>query len=221
MMPLGFVSLWGVAVGLDLISVGQFMIARPLVAGTVAGAILGDLMAGALVGVTLELFALDVLPVGAVRYPDYGIGAVAGTVAAAHAPSALVVGIAAVLGLVVAYVGEIGIGIVRSRNSRDLRRLAPRLDAGDWQAVSALTRRGVLRETARALVVTGIGIALALLVKHVPLLTVRSALLLTVVIVGAGIGTAATGAMRLGGRGLGLSWFVLGLLAGAVVLVVR
>src|SRR6266516_8090724 len=38
-----FLLVWGTLVGLDLVSVPQMMIARPIVAGPVAGAILGDL----------------------------------------------------------------------------------------------------------------------------------------------------------------------------------
>ena len=59
---------WGMLVGLDLVSVPQMMIARPLVAGTVAGAILGDVTTGLWLGVLFELFQYDVLPVGAVRF---------------------------------------------------------------------------------------------------------------------------------------------------------
>ena len=114
---------WGTLVGLDLISVGQFMLARPLVAGTVAGVIVGDPVAGGMVGAVLELFALDVLPVGAVRYPDYGIGAVAGTVVAADAPRLLGMGLAVAVGLAIAYLGELGIARVRTMNSHDLRRV--------------------------------------------------------------------------------------------------
>ena len=62
---LGWVLLWGVLVGLDLASVVQSMITRPLVAGTVTGFILGDPVAGATVGTVLELFALEgFAPVG-------------------------------------------------------------------------------------------------------------------------------------------------------------
>ena len=66
--------LWGTIVALDLVSVPQAMLSRPLVAGAVAGWLAGDVEAGLRVGVVLELFALDVLPIGAVRYPDYGPG---------------------------------------------------------------------------------------------------------------------------------------------------
>jgi mannose/fructose/N-acetylgalactosamine-specific phosphotransferase system component IIC len=42
--------LWGTLVGLDLVSVPQMMIARPIVAGPVAGALLGDLATGLALG---------------------------------------------------------------------------------------------------------------------------------------------------------------------------
>ena len=214
MIALGGLWLWGTAVSLDLISVGQFMIARPIVAGTVAGLIVGDPLAGGLVGTVLELFALDVLPTGAVRYPDYGIGAVAGTVVAADAPQLLGLGLAVTVGLVVAYLGEIGIARVRSMNSEDVRRVADKLDAGDWPTIVGTHRRGLWRDVARAALVALIGIAGATVVATNPLVTVRGAVMVTVVMIGAAIGTAAGGAMRLGGRGLGLKWFALGLVLG-------
>nr|MBA2626511.1 PTS sugar transporter subunit IIC [Gemmatimonadales bacterium] len=63
---------WATICGVDLVSMPQVMLSRPLVAASVAGWIVGDLEAGLRVGALLEMFALDVLPVGAVRYPDYG-----------------------------------------------------------------------------------------------------------------------------------------------------
>ena len=78
---------WGTVVAVDLVSVPQALLARPLVAATVAGAIVGDLNAGLAVGLLLELFALDVLPVGASRYPDYGPGTVGAVLVVAHQPS--------------------------------------------------------------------------------------------------------------------------------------
>src|SRR5436190_22026251 len=78
--------LWGTLVGLDLVSVPQAMISRPLVAGTVAGWLAGDVQAGLRIGVLFELFALDVLPVGAVRYPDYGPATIAAVALGIGAP---------------------------------------------------------------------------------------------------------------------------------------
>src|SRR5256884_3458709 len=57
-------------VGLDLVSVPQMMIARPLVAGPIAGAMLGDVATGLQLGVLFELFQYDILPMGATRYPE-------------------------------------------------------------------------------------------------------------------------------------------------------
>ena len=74
---------WGTLVGVDLVSLPQMMIARPLVAGTVAGAILGDIPTGLKLGVVFELLQYDILPVGAVRYPEYGPATVAAVVVAA------------------------------------------------------------------------------------------------------------------------------------------
>ena len=47
---------WGTLVGLDLVSVPQMMIARPIVAGPIAGAVLGDVRTGLELGVLFELF---------------------------------------------------------------------------------------------------------------------------------------------------------------------
>src|SRR3989442_581047 len=58
------------------------MIARPIVAGPVAGAILGDVATGLALGVVFELFQYDILPVGAARYPEYGPATVAAVSAA-------------------------------------------------------------------------------------------------------------------------------------------
>ena len=51
--------IWGSLVALDLVSLPQAMFSRPLVAGTVAGWIAGDVEAGLRTGVLFELFALD------------------------------------------------------------------------------------------------------------------------------------------------------------------
>ncbi len=71
-------GLLGGFVAIDGTSFGQFMISRPLVAGTLGGAIIGDPVQGALIGGILEAFHLSVLPVGAAKYPEGGPAAVAG-----------------------------------------------------------------------------------------------------------------------------------------------
>lgn len=75
------VALWGAAVGLDGTSAIQSMLSRPIVAAPVTGALLGHPAEGVALGICLELFALMVLPIGASRYPESGVGAVAGAFA--------------------------------------------------------------------------------------------------------------------------------------------
>ena len=73
---LALIGLGGI-VALDATSLGQLMLSRPFVAATLAGAITGRPLEGALVGALLEALSIGILPVGAARYPDTGTAAVA------------------------------------------------------------------------------------------------------------------------------------------------
>ena len=68
----------GGILGLDVVGFPQAMLSRPLVAATLAGAFAGAPMRGFLLGVALECFALETLPVGASRYPEWGSSSVVG-----------------------------------------------------------------------------------------------------------------------------------------------
>jgi mannose/fructose/N-acetylgalactosamine-specific phosphotransferase system component IIC len=213
----GWLVVWGAIVSLDLVSVGQFMLARPLVAGTVAGVILGDPLAGGTVGAILELFALDVLPIGGVRYPDYGVGAVAAAATAAGAPGALGTGIAVCTGLVVAYVGEWVMLVVRQANTADVRRHREALDAGHPPTIAAVHVRGLGRDLVRSVVLTVGGLALAAAVyRWPPVDEVRGAVLVGIVVIGAGLGAATAGVLRAVGQTVTVRWFGLGLIAGVI-----
>jgi mannose/fructose/N-acetylgalactosamine-specific phosphotransferase system component IIC len=78
-------------IGLDVVSFPQAMVSRPIVAATIAGAFFGAPIAGLVCGAALECLALEALPFGASRYPEWGSAAVvAGGVAAQGAdPSSL------------------------------------------------------------------------------------------------------------------------------------
>ena len=210
----GWLLLWGVLVGLDLASVVQTMIARPLVAGTVTGFILGDPVTGATVGIVLELFALEVLPVGAARYPDYGLSAVPAAAVAAGAPGVFGSGFGVAVGLVVAYMGGKAIHLVRIENATDVGRHREALDEGDARAITGLQMRCLGRDLFRSLVVTSLGLLFAsLVVRWVPL-TLQSVVYLSVATVGAALAAAITGVGRFAGRKTALPWFVLGLAGG-------
>jgi PTS system mannose-specific IIC component len=194
---LGWLLLWGTLVGLDLVSLGQTMIARPLVAATVAGIVLGDPVAGASVGVLLELFALDLLPVGASRYPDYGPAAVAAAAAAAGSPNMLALGLAGALGLGVAYLGQWSIHWVRRLNGHDIGRHWRSVEAGDAAVIGRLHLKAVLRDGLRSAILTGLGLGLALLLRRYPPVALGGALLLSAAAIGAALGVSSLGVLRL------------------------
>ena len=79
------IALLGGVLGLDVVSFPQAMISRPLVAATAAGALIGQAASGLLVGAALELIALETLPFGAAKYPEWGSAAtVGGALFASH-----------------------------------------------------------------------------------------------------------------------------------------
>jgi len=131
-------------IGLDVVSFPQVMISRPIAGATIAGAMFGAPVAGLVCGAALECLALESLPVGASRYPEWGSASVvAGAVAALGAdaaamprPGAFV--IAVVIGIATAWLG----GWTMVRHRRLIARFArPRLDqlaAGSRQTVVGL-----------------------------------------------------------------------------------
>ncbi len=205
---------WMVVVGMDLVSVGQFMLSRPLVAGLVAGAIVGDPVAGGTVGMVFELFALDVMPIGAVRYPDYGMGAVVAAVVVAGAPFELVVGVGVLAGLVVAVAGEIGSHLVRRANGAATAMVADRIAEHGASAVTRLHLAGLARDGIRAVTVGAAGLVLARSVRAWFGIDAQTALLLALVMVGCALGTAAAGSFRVSGTREHGGWLVAGLLVG-------
>ena len=212
-------ALWGVLVGIDLASVAQTMISRPLVAGTVAGLIVGDPGVGVVVGTILELFALDVLPVGATRYPDYGLGAVAAVATAAGVPGVLGTGIGVGVGLVVAYIGGAAVHVMRVLNAADVDEHRGQLDSGNERAIFALHRRGLGRDIVRSAAVMAIGLLVAVSVRQAAPITLEGAIYLRIAAIGAAIAAATSGVVRLTGRKVALRWFVAGLAAGLAGLV--
>jgi PTS system mannose-specific IIC component len=209
---------WGTLVGVDLVSLPQMMIARPLVAGTIAGAILGDIPTGLKLGVVFELLQYDILPVGAVRYPEYGPATVA-AVATAHASAGVLgLGLGALVGLVTGLIGGLSINLLRRVNSRIVHAAAALLESGDPGALVRVHIGGLARDGLRAALVTVAGLVLAWLAR--PLLanalTVRGAVLLAVAAVATALAAGAAGTLRLVGRGPNLAWFAAGLGGGLV-----
>ena len=213
--------LWGTLVGLDLVSVPQAMISRPLVAGSVAGWLAGDVEAGIRIGVLFELFALDVLPVGAARYPDYGPATVGAVTLGLGAPWELSLGISAGFGLLLAVLGGWSLQIVRRWNARAIQRRAAALAAGESSAIRRLQYLGVLRDALRGFLLTLVGVVLAATITQSVRLDRQTAVAFTLVAIGSALAAAANGAFRSSGRGIRLKWLLAGGAVGVLIAVLR
>lgn len=136
-------GLLGGVLGLDGVSCVQSMVARPIVAGPLAGLVIGDPAAGMWAGALLELVSLAQLPIGANRHWDTGPAAVAAAVAASTvspAGTALLIGVG--FGSIVGWAGSWSIHALRYVNARVVasevgRPMAPR--ELDYRHLAAMT----------------------------------------------------------------------------------
>ena len=224
MTLLALIALGGI-VALDATSLGQLMLSRPFVAATLAGAITGRPLEGALVGALLEALSIGILPVGAARYPDTGTAAVAaaGTFGLSGvAPSAPVLLLVVVYGLLWQRVS--GFSVVGGRYLNERLVLAgepgrrPRLD----RLIEHRHLESMVVDMARGVVVTSVA-----LLMGVPLLLafpaywalpdIVATLAVSVAAVAALAGTAPLFADSARGRAL----LLLGLVFGSFLLLVQ
>jgi PTS system mannose-specific IIC component len=217
---LGLLLAWGTVVGLDLVSVPQGLLSRPLISAAVAGWVVGDVETGLRVGAILELFALDVLPVGASRYPEYGPAAIGAVLLAAGLPKWDGIGVGALLGLLVATLAGYTLDWLRHANARDVHRHSAELDAGSTAAIRRLQWAGLARDATRSLAVTAVALTLAWLARAQLDGVTRMPMYLTPVLAGVGLAAALSGALRTAGRGRRLAWLGIGLAAGVVLALV-
>lgn len=207
--------------GLDLVSVVQSLLSRPVVVGTIAGWVLGDIGVGLRVGVVLEFFALDVVPVGSSRYPDFGAATVAAVLYSVGLPDGSGIGAAAAFGLGWALVAGATLPVTRRLNARVVRTYASRLAAGDSRAVVAVHWTCLGHDAVRSFVVAAFALGLALLLRELPPVPSDLANILNVIVL-AGAGWAiAHGAVASARTGPRWRWAVAGLGAGAVVVAIR
>jgi len=218
LIPLSALFVWATLVGLDLVSLPQVMASRPLVAGTVAGLILGDLSFGVLAGAVMELFAMESLAIGAARYPDYGAATVATIVAGSGRPVAEVLGPAVVLGLVLASVGGWSLGRLRHMNAKAVRRRAASLATGDPVAIRAVHFASLGRDLVRSASLGVLALGAAVALRQLPALPEAGSLGLLVLTVGGAVAGGVSGAVR-SGRGTRLRWLSAGGVVGLLVAV--
>ena len=149
-------ALLGGLLALDATSVGQFMVSRPLVAGTLAGWWLGDPTLGLEVGAILELFHLAGVPAGGSRVPESGPASVVAVTVAMSAAGLAGLALGLVAGLAVAEVD----GMTVSLQRHTVGRVFGRTDSSSM-TVRKLTMvhfSSVLLDFVRGAVVTVVGL---------------------------------------------------------------
>jgi PTS system mannose-specific IIC component len=200
---------WGVLAGLDLVTFPQALLNRPIVAGAGTGVLLGDPMAGLQVGAVLELFALDVLPVGASRYPDYGAGTVGAVLLVHERPGGETLGLAVFFALLMAVAGGWSLQWVRQVNGTRVQAAAAGLAAGDAGVIAGLQVRGILSDALRSFILVLAAVVFALALRgHLP--SGERFELVSAVAVGAGCAAAAAGAIRSAGTPARMRWLAVG-----------
>ena len=149
-------ALLGALAGADVVSFPQAMISRPIVAATLAGAMVGNVAGGLTAGAVLELIAVDTLPVGASRYPEWGSASVVGGALSARYPdkSGAILALAALGALATSWVGGWSMYLLRRANGTWARRRLPALDRGLPRAVIGLQLLGLFADFVRGGVLT-------------------------------------------------------------------
>ena len=150
-VPLVSLTVLGAVLGLDAVSFPQAMLSRPIVASTLGGAVVGDPLSGLLAGAALEFVALETLPVGASRYPEWGSasvvgGALIGTYGEASAGALSVTLFAAIA---TGWIGGWTMVQMRGLNAAMARRFRAGINAGSPNAVVGLQFAGLFADFLR------------------------------------------------------------------------
>lgn len=153
--PLILLGTWA---ALDSTAVGQFMISRPLVSATLAGALLGDSSTGLLVGLILEAAHLGDLPAGGARVADPGPAGVVGAAAAIALGGAGGLALGAGVGIGWSQLGALSVGWQRRLNAL----LVAMPSSGRWDPVRLSARHWACigSDAVRGAALTGTGIIL-------------------------------------------------------------
>lgn len=219
------IAILGGVLGLDVVSFPQAMISRPLVAATISGALVGHASSGLLIGATLELIALETLPFGASRYPEWGSAAVVGgalfSTHPADAPGSMA--IAVVGALATAWVGGWTMVKLRQQNAVWATQRRTVIDAGSREAVVGLQLLGLTADLVRGALLTAVAYA-----ALAPTTTASLALwtidpaLSRAVVVGVAASVTAGAAWKIFHSSGGARWlFLAGLAVGLALMVAR
>lgn len=189
--------LLGAVVGFDAVSFPQAMLSRPIVAATLGGVVAGNPILGALCGAVLECFALETLPVGASRYPEWGSASVVGGALFADtqsAPAGALV-IAVVIALCGAWLGGWSMVQLRAVNARRARRNHDAVARGDARVIRYLQLSGLGSDFLRATALTAVVLAVALPLRDAAVREWSHSGSATQLIVGVTVATVAASAL--------------------------
>ena len=218
-------ALLGGILGLDVVSFPQAMISRPLVASTLAGALIGQAPSGLLLGAALELIALETLPFGASRYPEWGSAAVVGGAIFASHPShpAGAMTLATLSALATTWIGGWTMVKLRQLNAVWAGQKREALEAGARGSVVSLQLQGMTADFLRGALLTAVAYwLLAPLAAACIALWSVDARLSRCIIVGLAASVAGAAAWKLFHSTAGARWlFVGGLGVGLFMLFLR
>ena len=219
------IALLGGVLGLDVVSFPQAMISRPLVAATFTGILIGQPASGLLIGATLELIALETLPFGASRYPEWGSASVVGGAIFASHPShpAGAMTLAMVAALATTWVGGWTMVKLRQANAVWAGQRRDALEAGSRGAVISLQLLGMTADLLRGAALTAIAYALLAPLADFCIRTwMMDARVSRAIAVATAASVAGGAAWKLFHSTAGARWFFIGgLAAGLVFLFVR
>jgi len=210
-------ALLGGVLGLDVVSFPQAMISRPLIAATLGGALLGQASSGLLLGAALELIALETLPFGASRYPEWGSASVVGgAIFASHPvlPAGAAMSLAMLSALATTWVGGWTMVKLRQLNAVWARRRREGLDAGARGTVIELQLLGLTADLVRGALLTATAYALlAPIAAACIAVWSTDARLSRAVVVATAASVAGGAAWKLFHSTTGARWFFIGGLA--------
>jgi len=218
LLPLAPFIVLGALLGLDVVAFPQAMISRPIVAATAAGALAGNPLGGLTIGVALEFFALEAMPFGSSRYPEWGSAAVIGGVLFGRVEdgTAGALAVAVLIALVTAGIGGTSMHLLRRLNAAVARRQQARIARGSGSAVTAVQLTGLTIDLVRAGAVTALILALAVpLYDRVLATFVLTPVISRAVVVGTASAVGLAAIWKVTQSTAGARWYLLsGLLLG-------
>jgi mannose/fructose/N-acetylgalactosamine-specific phosphotransferase system component IIC len=154
----------GAVLALDHAAWPSLLLAQPLVAGALAGAVLGQPQAGLAAGAVVQLLSLKVQPVGGVAVPEAWLGGLAAALCAP--PDVMLRGNAwlddgrlapaAAIGVLAMWLGRAALGLQRRLQSRLAAGVAARVARGDLACVARAHATGLVLHAGRGAVLVTI-----------------------------------------------------------------